>query len=182
LKKLKPDPKRDNATELLRNAAMWSRSASLEYLFELGCNPNDKPNGGSSALDMVLRNLDFIRIGSNLGSSGLTAAYEVRPVLECVRALVSHGAIWRPETGYGLNSIRRLLEKCQPGVTIELLRIFREFNACPAETVHQLLGSPRMREHVRAEQYSLSRLGIHLQAGSIKARQNRSGRPAEPRH
>jgi hypothetical protein len=181
LKKLKPDPKRDNVTELLRNAAMWSRGATLEYLLQLGSNPNDKANGGSSALDTVLRKLDFVRIGTSYGPGVLTAAYEVRPVLECVRALVSHEAAWRPDTGYGLNSIRRALEKCQPDVTIELLRLFREFNACPAETVHQLLGTPRMREHLKSEENSLLRLGIHIDVRSTKARQRRFWRTGETR-
>ncbi len=171
LKKLKPDPKRDNVAELLHNASMWSRSATLQYLLELGFDPNDKANGGSSALDMTLRNLDFVRIGKSYGSDVLTAVYEVRPILECVRALVSHGAAWRPESGYSMNSLRRALEKCRPEVTIELLRLFREFNACPAESVHKLLGSPRMREHLKCEEYSLSRLGIHLEMKSNGVRQ-----------
>lgn len=171
LKKLKPDRKRDNVAVLLRNAAMWSRSATLEYLLELGFDPNDKTNGGSSALDMVLRHLDFVQIGSSHGSGVLTAVYEVRPSLECVRSLVSHKAVWHPEDGYDLNSLRRVLVKCQPEVTIELLRLFREFNACPAETVHRLLGSPRMREHLKSQENSLRRLGIHLNARSTKARQ-----------
>jgi len=162
LKKLKPDPKRDNVTELLHNAAMWSRSATLGYLLELGSNPNDEANGGSSALDMVLRNLNLFRIGSRFGSGVLTAVYGVRSVFDCLRALVSHGADWRPESGYGLNSLRRALERCEPEVTIESLRLFREFNACPAEVVHQLLGTPRMREHLKSQEDSLLRLGIHL--------------------
>ena len=175
LKKLKPDPKRDNVAELLRNAAMRSRSVTLEYLLELGSDPNDKTNGGSSALDMALRQLDFIRIGSSYGSGVLTTVYEVRPILECVRSLVSHGAAWHHEEGYDLNSLRRALVKCQSEVTIELLRLFREFNACPAETVHQLLGSPRMREHLKSQDNSLLRLGIHLDVRSTKARQRRFG-------
>lgn len=179
LKKLKPDPKRDNVKELLHSAALWSRSTTLEYLLELGSDPNDKDNGGSSAVDMVLRNLDFVRIGSACNSTVLTAVYEVRPVLECVRTLVSHGAAWRPESGYGLNSVRRALEKCQPEVTIELLRLFREFNSCPAETVHQLLGTPRVREHLSSQQYSLLRLGIHLESRSTTGRQKRFRRPVD---
>jgi hypothetical protein len=173
LKKLKPDPKRDNVTELLHNAAMWSRSVTLDFLLEVGSNPNDKSNGGSSALDMALRNLDFVRIGSSRGSDVLTSVYEVRPIFECVRALISHGAVWRPDSGYGLNSLRRGLEKCQPEVTIELLRLFREFKSCPAETVHQLLGTPRMREHLSSHQHSLARLGIHLESRSTTARKRR---------
>ncbi len=143
LKKLKPDPKRDNFAELLRDTVMWSRSAALNYLLDLGADPNDKASGGSSALDQALRNLNFLRIGSD----ALTSVWDVRPVLECVRALVSHGAVWRPASSYDLIWVRRSLEKCQPAVTIELLRLLHEFNACPAETVHKLLETPRMREH-----------------------------------
>jgi len=127
----------------------------------------------------VLRNLDFVRIRSSNASGDLTPVYEARPILECVRALVSHGAVWCPHTGYGLNSIRRALEKCQPDVTIELLRMFREFNACPAETVHKLLGNPRARGHLKSEERSLMRLGIHLDMRSPKARQKRLVRTAE---
>jgi hypothetical protein len=151
-------------------------------LLETGFNPNDKTNGGSSALDMVLRKLAFIRIGSRSGSEALTAVYEARPVFDCLRALVSHGAAWRPESRYGLNSLRRALEKCQPEVTIELLRLFREFNACPAEVVHQLLGTPRMREHLKSQENSLLRLGIHLDVRSTKARKMRFGPTAVSRH
>jgi hypothetical protein len=115
-------------------------------LLELGSNPNDEANGGSSALDMVLRNLNLFRIGSRFGSGVLTAVYGVRSVFDCLRALVSHGADWRPESGYGLNSLRRALERCEPEVTIESLR----------------LGTPRMREHLKSQEDSLLRLGIHL--------------------
>lgn len=95
MKKLKPDPNRDDGKELLRNAAFWSRSAILEFLLNLGFNPNDKENGGSSALDASLRQLDFIWVDSRYGPGRLRMVYEVRPVLECVRVLLSHGATWR---------------------------------------------------------------------------------------
>ncbi|MBZ5562248.1 MAG: hypothetical protein LAP13_07480 [Acidobacteriia bacterium] len=41
LKRLKPDPTRDELTELLGWAAIWSRKETLEYLLEIGANPND---------------------------------------------------------------------------------------------------------------------------------------------
>jgi hypothetical protein len=179
LKKLKPDPKRDNFAQLLHDAAMWSRNAALNYLLDLGPDPNDKASGGSSALDVALRNLNFLRIESSFGSGTLTSVWEAKQVLECVRALVSHGAAWRPDSSYDLNWLRRSLEKCQPSVTIELLRLFREFNSCPAETVHKLLGTPRMREHLKSEEYSLLRLGIHFDTGSNMVRKRRFGQNPE---
>jgi ankyrin repeat protein len=51
LKKLKPHPAHDNFAELLRCASICRRVEALTYLLELGANPNDKANGGSSALD-----------------------------------------------------------------------------------------------------------------------------------
>ncbi len=174
LKKLKPDPQRDDGKELLRTAAFWSRSSSLEFLLGLGFDPNDKENGGSSSLDASLRNLDFIRIDSSYSPDRLRSVYDVQPVLDCIRVLLSHGAAWQFDTAYELNSLRRALLKSQPEVTIHLLRLFREFNACPAETVHKLLGGPRIREHLRPEERSLQRLGIDLDARSAKVRASRA--------
>ncbi len=84
--------------------------------------------------------------------------------------LLTHGAIWNPEETYDLNCLRRTLIECEPDVTIELLKLFREHNVCPAERVHRLLGTPRMKNHLKPVSNSLLRLGIHLDAGSKASR------------
>jgi hypothetical protein len=160
LKKLKPDSTLDSLSELLQCAALWARKATLEYLLQIGANPNDKPNGGSSALDTALRDLNFARLDV-YDSKRLKSKYDVSRPLDCVRELLSHGAIWNPDT-YEVNSLRRTLLECEPDVTIELLQIFRKHNACPAEKVHRLLGTPRMKEHLKPKTEALLRLGINL--------------------
>ena len=176
LKRLKPDPNRDNFSELLRQAAFWPRKAILEYLLQIGANPNDKPNGGSSALDTALRDLSFARFDP-YGSKRLKSKYDVSRALDCVHELLAHGAVWNPGENHDLNSLRRTLLECEPEVTVELLQMFRKHNACPAERVHKLLGTPRMREHLRPQTNALLRLGIHLDA-----RPNFNLRRAGPRH
>jgi ankyrin repeat protein len=57
LKRLKPDPSRDNLTELLNCAATLSRKEIIKYLLELGAKPNDKANGASKAMDRCLLHL-----------------------------------------------------------------------------------------------------------------------------
>jgi len=161
LKRLKPDPTRDNFAELLKNAAFWPRKPVLEYLLEIGANPNDKPNGGSSALDTALRDLSFARFDLHR-SKQLKSRYDVSRALDCIRELLAHGAIWHPDENYDLNSLRRSLLECEPDVTIELLQLFRKHSGCPAERVHNLLGTPRMKEHLKSETNALLRLGIHL--------------------
>lgn len=163
LKKLKPDANRDNLSKLLDCAAIWERKETLEYLLQIGANPNDKPNGGSSALDTVLRHLSFARVDL-YNSKRLKSKYDVRRALDCAHELLAHGAIWNPSEAYEVNSVRRTLFECEPDVTIDLLQMFRKHNACPAERVHRLLGTPRMKDHLKAKIDALLRLGIHLDA------------------
>jgi hypothetical protein len=47
--------------ELLNYAAIWGREKTLEYLLDMGVNPNDKANGGSSVLDSVLLHFNVVR-------------------------------------------------------------------------------------------------------------------------
>lgn len=145
LKKLKPDASRDNLSDLLDCAAIWERKETLEYLLQVGANPNDKPNGGSAALDTALRHLSFARLDLH-NLKLLKSKYDIWRGLDCVRELLAHGATWNPNDAYDVNSLRRTLLECEPDVTIELLQMFRKHNACPAQRVHRLLGTPRMKD------------------------------------
>jgi hypothetical protein len=175
LKKLKPDPSRDNLSELLHRAAISNCKVILQHLLEIGANPNDKPNGGSSALETILWHLSFARI-SPYGGQRVISKYDVRKELDCMGELLAHGAIWNPDDSYNVNSLRRTLLECEPAVTIELLQLFRKYNACPAEQVHRLLGTPRMKEHLKPVTNALLQLGIHLDARPNVSRHQKASR------
>ena len=160
LKKLKPDPTRDNLSELLHVAAISNRQQTVHYLLELGASANDKPNGGSRALDTALWHLGIAPIDLYRGKH-LKSRYVAARSLDVVCELLAFGAKWIPES-YNLTSLRRDLLEYEPELTIELLQIFRKHNACPAETVHRLLGNPRMKQHLAADSFSLLRLGIEV--------------------
>jgi hypothetical protein len=159
LKKLKPDPSRDDLNELLRCAAVLGRREALRYFLELGAKPNDKPNGGSSALDQCLWRLNYGSLHS-FRTKSLRAKYEVSEGLECTREMVTHGAIWNPNDQSAFNDLRRALYGCQPEVTIELLKILEKYNACPPDRLKELLCKPRMKEHLVLQTYWLTRLGL----------------------
>jgi hypothetical protein len=159
LKKLKPDPSRDDLSDLLHCAALLGRREALRYLLEIGARPNDKLNGGSSALDRCLWELNYGR-SFLYRSKSPKSRYEVSNALECVRELVSHGASWNPDDHRGFNDLRRALYGCQSEVTIELLKIFKEYSACPQERLKELLTKPRMKEHLASQTYWLTRLGL----------------------
>jgi ankyrin repeat protein len=165
LKKLKPDPRRDNLPDLLYAAAISNRQPILHYLLEIGANPNDKPNGGSRALDAVLWHLDVAGINP-YGNKVLKARHVAWKELDSLRELLAHGAIWNPDEKYQVNSLRSSLLAYEPELTVELLQMFRKYNACPAERVHALLGTPQMKEHMKSQEGTLLRLGIHLDAAA----------------
>jgi hypothetical protein len=175
LKKLKPDSNRDNLSTLLQRAAISNRKVILQYLLEIGANPNDKPNGGSSALETTLWHLSCARI-SPYGGQRVISKYDVWKELECMRELLAHGAIWNPDDAYNVNSLRRTLLECEPAVTIELLQLFRKYNTCPAEQVHRLLGTPRVKEHLKPVSNALLRLGIHSDARPNVSRHQKASR------
>lgn len=159
LKKLKPDPSRDNLSDLLHCAALLGRREALRYLLEMGAKANDKPNGGSSAVDRSLWELNYGR-SFLYYRKGPKSRYEVSNGLECVRELVSHGAVWIPDDHRGFNDLRRALYGCEPEVTIELLKILKTNSADLQDRLKELLCKPRMKEHLASQTYWLTRLGL----------------------
>jgi len=59
LRRFKLGPETDNLTDLLTEAAQFAHAEVTPYLLELGARPNDKSNGGSSALERCLWHLEF---------------------------------------------------------------------------------------------------------------------------
>jgi len=162
LKKLKPKAGRDNLEKLLHAAAGSGRTDAIRYLLEIGAKANDQENGGSSALDACLWRLSFARF-SIYRENRLATRYDASTALECVQELLKFGAVWNPKEQYQMTSLRRTLCECEPAVTVDLLQLFRKYHACPAERIHKLLGTPRIKGHLAPESRNISRLGIQFE-------------------
>jgi hypothetical protein len=157
LKRFKPDPSCENLTRLIRNAAVLAHKDAIDYLLGLGVNPNDKPNGGSSALDFCLSHLKFESFNPYHRQR---LRYEVSRTLGCIQALVEHGAQWRPSDARDITWVRSSLYECEPAVTIEVLQLLLKHNACSQETVEVLLRPPRMKEHLKSQAWHLAHLKL----------------------
>lgn len=160
LKKLKPSPT-DDLAGMLERAAFSAHREVLAYLLDLGANPNDRPDGGSNALEACIRHLgweDFDRIRYGYGANYKTPADKVSKGREAIRLLVQRGAIWSPDPST-LNATRRILYRLEPDVTVELLgRLLSQPNG--EEAARELLRVPRMKQHVASCERQLSRLGL----------------------
>lgn len=147
LKALKLNPSRDELTEMLSCASILGSKDTISYLLRAGANPNDKENGGSSALDRQLDRLGLQYFRAFI-SKQLVPKYSVRDTLEALEELAANGALWKPMDKAALSSARRSLYKCEPGVTVDIVRLFARYDACSSATPMSLLGTPRMKQHL----------------------------------
>jgi hypothetical protein len=174
LKRLKPDPQRDDVGEMLRSASRFGHLDVVKYLIEeLRAQPNDKPNGGSTALDACLTSFGFAkitaRIRSGWGSWKTKASkYDVSKCLDTIRVLVETGAQWTPVDARAINDVRRNLLDCDPEVALEVIDALMKHNACTRETIDALLKTPAIKGHVAEIQRKLDRLGFDVRTKEQK--------------
>lgn len=172
VKRLGIDPKKDDLREPLR-CAVWSGDEHvIEYLLESGVDPNDKPNGGSQALDRCLHKFHF----ATLSSRPLISKWQLNSEFSCLRQLVKHKARWVPND-HSINDLRRILFKCDPEVTTELVAILKSNDACLDDTIRRLLSTPRMKSHMLKQEIQLNRIGIkgifgNRSSGGLKGDKN----------
>jgi hypothetical protein len=153
----------DDLAGMLERAAYSARPDVLAYLLDLGAKPNDKPDGGSTALESCIRHLgweDFDRVRYGYGPTYQSPAHKVSNGRAAVKLLLQHGAIWKPQPST-MNDTRRILYRLEPEVTVELVGHLLE-TANGESGVRELLRVPRMRQHLPSCASQLSRLGLTL--------------------
>jgi hypothetical protein len=166
LKRLKPDVKIDNIGTLLVNAARRGHASVVEYLLELGAKPNEKSNGGSSALDECLRGfryeapINFYQ--ADHGRKPMASKYKVTERLKTVQLLLEQRALWRPDDKYQLTEARRGLFECEPEVTLDLVEQMVKHEACTQAALNNLLGTPAIKRHLTPVTGSFARVGFDV--------------------
>lgn len=161
LKRLMPT-RTDDLDGMLQHAAYYAHHDAMGYLLELGANPNDKVDGGSSALDVCIKHLgweDFSR-KHGYGAWGMAPGGKVSRGREAIKVLVRFGAKWTPELST-LHKTRRILYRTEPEVTIELIGMLLSHEK-GQDAVRELLRVAQMRQHLASCARRLSELGITL--------------------
>lgn len=169
IKRLRPDSVRDDFTELLKAASWSSRPEIISYLLEQGAKPNDKPNGGSTGLDQCLIHLQYEDMHAMIDRpKRLLSRYSASRTIACIRLLTENGALWQPTDRQQLNEVRRTLLGMEPEVTLEILKIFLQMQACTRETIDALLHTPRIREHLATHEWHFKRIGVDIRTRQKK--------------
>lgn len=127
LEKLNLDPKDPAAQDVLHKACYWVNDEAVHLLLNRGINPNDKENGGSSALDTVFFHIDF---GKMNHPSYRDCASKC---LAITKDLIQHKARWRPDE-HDLRAARRSM--CQaPELVPEFVKLLRKPGVCSLEVL-----------------------------------------------
>ena len=179
LKKLNPDPTRDDFGALLEKAAFFARRDTMAHVLTLGATPNNKANGGSAALEACIRHLGWENIDAVLhrhGKNYQTPSYTVSRTRDAIRLLVEHGALWKPDAS-SLNDARRILYKIEPQVTVELAGLLVKHQACDHGVLRDFLRPPRMEQHLAGCENQMARIGLTLD-GQRKSDLRRPDRPS----
>lgn len=183
LKRLKPDAKRDNIDQLLTIAAAVGHSDVVRYLFQLGAKPNDKSNGGSSALDNCLERFryeSFLHSFSFTGDRNPSKAskYAVSKTRATIQLLLEQGALWRPDNADHVARVRRNLYECEADVTLELVERLMKHAACTQDTIHELLRTSAMKKHLIPVSKRLGWLKFDVRTREHKAEDKRQSEAA----
>jgi ankyrin repeat protein len=177
-KRLKPDAKTDDIDRLLTRAANFGHADVVQYLLELGAKPNDKLNGGSTALDNCFESFGYESFRYRFDSTGFISAskasrYCVSNTRATTQLLLEQGALWRPDNAAQLGRVRRNLYECEPDVTLELVERLVKHTACTQDTIYNLLRTPAMKKHLIPAARRFGLLGFDVRTVEQKAEDER---------
>ena len=142
LEMLDLDASNSNAQAILYEACAGIHEEAVHYLLKLGINPNDKEDGGSSGLDMVLRHIDWGKRWEHLLPAYRDTAAKC---LAMTKDLIRHKARWTPDA-HDLRATRRAACEIGPDCVAELVDILGRPGVCSPTILQNLVGSTQMQD------------------------------------
>jgi hypothetical protein len=97
--------------------------------------------------------------------------WKVQNTMDSLKVLVNHGALWKPDSPREMDYVRRDLYRAEPEIALDLLELFVKTKCCSEETLHELLRTPRIRQHLKPLGKKLIRLGLDLRTARERAEQ-----------
>jgi hypothetical protein len=154
VKKIGPTREEDDLDELLRLACYGDDKHLLEYLVELGANPNAVPATGETALRSALWAVE-LRLDSDRHEP---YRCRYRDALDKLKHLVGLGARLNPDDTEELRFLRRCLVKLDWPESYDLIKFLQEHNFADRSVLVGLLKEPKIRQHLEKRLPALARV------------------------
>ena len=144
--RLKPDE--PELQHVLKYACDGQGIELLKRLLELGVDPNDQTNGGSSAIQHALVMMGWsLRMYTWERETNIDSSSS-RERMKAIHLLAKNGARWVPTDQSVLNSARQSLVRLVPDYTVEFVWIMKKYQSCCRETIQRLIDTPKMKTHI----------------------------------
>ncbi len=144
IKKICINPRNHIWQKALCSASAFGHSQIVQFLLETCVPPNDMTNGGSSSLDEAIR---YVGWGANL-SKIFPGRSTASVGISITRALIKHGAKWKPETLSDSSAARRSLYAVDKHDVAEIISILVKHNACDNDFLLRFVSTPKMTERL----------------------------------
>ncbi len=95
--------------------------------------------------------------------------YSVSNTRTTIQLLLEHGAFWQPDEARQIAQVRRSLLECEPDVTLEVVEGLMKHSACDKQTIHQLVRTPTMKEHLEPFARRFVSMGYEIRTHKKKA-------------
>lgn len=153
-KKIGPTSAKDDLDELLRLACSGQNVQLIEYLMELGANPNGVPESGETAVRSALWALEWRLDFDRHEAYG----YRSNGALALLKRLVELGARLNPVDTDELPFLRRCLLKLDWTESRDLISFLHQHNFADAPVMVGLLKAPKLRAHLDKGFLALARM------------------------
>lgn len=182
LRSFRVSPELDDLSALLRTASYSPKPEITRWLLRKGANPNDKDNGGSTALDLTLQAVDhpdsysysFWDRRRKLGPEQTTKAFAT------FKALTDHGAFWRPDSD-NIKRVRRSLLQLTTEAATRYLDALKTQAVCAASTYAELIRTPAIRAVLRVSENANKRPAPGRRRDTITGAHRSAKREPSPR-
>ena len=133
----------------------------LERLLASGLDPNDPRNGGSPAFAQCFAefegwcwngywSLSQRSFYADPREKRQADCAETREIMKAIHLLASHGAKWKPVDRKEIRVVRKPLLGLKPDYTVEFVWIMKQYTACSAGDIKELLRTQSINDHLQA--------------------------------
>jgi hypothetical protein len=144
IKRLKPDPAKDNVHELLADSLHRFDSSLLHFWLSLGADINKTNESGEPFLhEQLMHHVEWATAKHGTPALYSRAYYSKDFLIEWF----SLGAKWQP-SGDSVRCIRKCLCNMWSKDALSLIKVFKEKEVFPLSTLPHLLNHPKLRAHL----------------------------------
>jgi hypothetical protein len=158
IKRLKPDPAKDDLNQLLFESIYCRNMDLVRYWISLGADKNHVNADGDSAHEKIISSLAFALDPRDQWFRG-NDGYEAK---RFTQEWFSSGVKWSPKDA-GAGALRKALSRLSSMEAYDFIKLLLSQQVMSADELGEILDCPKLREHLKERQASLAALIPKLQ-------------------